>query len=197
MPLVRTGSDGENGVWFVSAVGQPQQVIELGSLGDQILDNLCSLESHARPVDGGPKILAAEHGQEHSGELHSSGVRVGVLLKVALILHRHQSSVRFAGSNGVKGFLHLEEVREDSTLAAKFVKRRHEAGHILDGIVPLAQKNKALQVLDAEKHIRFMDKRFEGGAIAPPEEGEKATVTKPRHAGVIQWTPHLLALGGE
>jgi hypothetical protein len=31
----------------------------------------------------------------------------------------------------------------------------------------------------------------------PPEEGEEAAATKPRHAGVLQWMPHLLALGGE
>ena len=41
-------------MWLIPVVGQPQQVIELGGLGDQILGDLRSPVPHELPVDGGP-----------------------------------------------------------------------------------------------------------------------------------------------
>lgn len=188
MPPVRTGSYGENVVWPVSVLGQPQQVIELGSLGDQILDNLRRLVPHAIPVEGGPKLLAAEHGHKHLVEFHGVEVRVGVLLEAANTILHHQNSTRGAGGHAVKDSEHVEEAEEDIAHVAKHFDGRCEAVNILDGIVPLAQENEVLQVCDAKEHVCLLDKRFEGGekAAAALEEGEKAAVTEPRHAGVLQ-----------
>jgi hypothetical protein len=55
-------------VWLVSAVGQPDQVIELRSPSDQILGNFRGLVPHKVPVDGGP-VLEEEMLKKKTGDL--------------------------------------------------------------------------------------------------------------------------------
>lgn len=195
------GSDGENVVWPVSAVGQPQQVIELRSLGDQILGNLRSLVPHELPVDGVPELLVAVQGREQAGAPDGAGGGVGILAEVALIKLRHNGAVRRADGDGVDGFVQIDEAEEEPSLLAEHrIDLGHEADDVLDGIVPLALPREALQVLHAEEHVRLLEQSLEGGVEAVArEEGEEAAATEPRHAWVLQGTPHggglALALG--
>jgi hypothetical protein len=78
----------------------------------------------------------------------------GTLFMVTLILLRHQSSARFADGNGLKGFVHLEEVEED-TLAAQHGNRQQKRNtYLMASSHPTGPEKQGA----ADKHIHLMDK---------------------------------------